>query len=130
MTDMLKKIQCFLFDMDGTIYLGDKLLPGAKDFLNVLDERRIPYYFLTNNSSRSRSDYVKKLEKLGLQTPPDKIFSSGEATAIYLKKQGNGSRVFLVGTPSLERSRLALFHFLFVAAYQIIAQLPDFLGAL
>ena len=103
MTDLLKKVQCFLFDMDGTIYLGDKLLPGARDFLKGLDERGMPYYFLTNNSSRSRSDYVKKLEKLGLKTPPEKIFSSGEATAIYLKKKGSGTRIFLVGTPSLEQ---------------------------
>ncbi len=68
-----------LFDMDGTIYLGDKLLPGARDFLRDLDEKGMPYYFLTNNSSKSRADYVKKLDRLGLKTPAEKIFSSGEA---------------------------------------------------
>lgn len=88
--------------MDGTIYLGNKLLPGAKMFLRELEIRDVPYYFLTNNSSRSRADYVTKLERLGLNTPAEKIFSSGEATATYLKKKGGGSRIFLVGTPSLE----------------------------
>lgn len=103
MTNLLKKVKCFLFDMDGTIYLGNKLLPGAQDFLRELNEREMPYYFLTNNSSRSRADYVKKLDRLGLKTPAEKIFSSGEATAIYLKKQGGGKRIFMVGTPSLEQ---------------------------
>ncbi|MHA1577914.1 MAG: HAD-IIA family hydrolase, partial [Candidatus Thorarchaeota archaeon] len=102
MTGLLKEVHCFLFDMDGTIYLGDKLLPGAQDFLEYLDEKKVPYYFLTNNSSRSRADYVEKLNRLGLKTPSEKIFSSGEATAIYLKKQKGGTRIFLVGTPSLE----------------------------
>jgi 4-nitrophenyl phosphatase/NagD protein len=103
MASLRKKIRCFLFDMDGTIYLGDKLLPGTEMFLRELEIRDVPYYFLTNNSSRSRADYVTKLERLGLKTPAEKIFSSGEATAIYLKKQRGGSRIFMVGTPSLEK---------------------------
>ncbi len=103
MTGLLKEVQCFLFDMDGTIYLGDKLLPGAQEFLGYLEEKKVPYYFLTNNSSRSRADYVKKLDHLGLKTPAEKIFSSGEATAIYLNKKGGGTRIFMVGTPSLEQ---------------------------
>jgi len=89
--------------MDGTIYLGNKLLPGAQEFLIDLDEKNVPYYFLTNNSSRSRADYVEKLNRLGLKTPGEEIFSSGEATAIYLKKRGGGKRIFMVGTPSLEQ---------------------------
>jgi 4-nitrophenyl phosphatase/NagD protein len=103
MAKLRKRVQCFLFDMDGTIYLGNKLLPGAQMFLRELEIRDVPYFFLTNNSSRSRADYVEKLERLGLRTPAEKIFSSGEATAIYLKKQGGGRRIFMVGTPSLER---------------------------
>jgi 4-nitrophenyl phosphatase len=106
MTDRVKATKCFLLDMDGTIYLGDKLLPGAQDFLRNLDEKRVPYYFLTNNSSRSRSDYAKKLNQLGLQVSDEVIFSSGEATAIYLKRQKATARFFLVGTPSLEREFL------------------------
>ncbi|MGY5863494.1 MAG: HAD-IIA family hydrolase [Candidatus Thorarchaeota archaeon] len=119
MTDRLSKVQCFLFDMDGTIYLGDKLLPGAQDFLRDLNEKKIPYYFLTNNSSRSRADYVKKLDRLGLKTPAEKIFSSGEATAIYLKKRGGGTRIYMVGTPSLEKE--------FVEhGFQLVQDEPDY----
>lgn len=88
--------------MDGTVYLGKRLLPGAKEFLSYLEQTGFPYYFLTNNSSRSRADYVKKLSGLGLPTRPEKVFSSGEATAIYLQKRYPGASIYLVGTPSLE----------------------------
>ena len=115
----LRKVKCFLFDMDGTIYLGDKLLPGAEDFIRDLNEKKIPYYFLTNNSSRSRADYVKKLDRLGLKTPAEKIFSSGEATAIYLKKQGGGKRIFMVGTPSLEKEFMD-------HGFQLVQENPDY----
>ncbi|UCE94758.1 MAG: HAD-IIA family hydrolase, partial [Flavobacteriaceae bacterium] len=98
----ISNAQCFLFDMDGTIYLGNNLLPGTKQFLSKLDQEKFPYYFLTNNSSLSRADYVDKFKKLGLKIPGGRIFSSGEATAIYIKKQNPGARLFLVGTPSLE----------------------------
>lgn len=97
----LARARCFLFDMDGTIYLGGKLINGAKKFLDHLTRDGFPHYFLTNNSSRSRKDYVHKLYGLGLDVPAEQVFSSGEATAIYLKKQQPGARIYLVGTPSL-----------------------------
>jgi len=100
--EAIKTTACFLFDLDGTVYLGDELLPGAKDLLAYLEENSRPYYFLTNNSSRSRADYSQKLAGYGLSASEDKIFSSGMATAIYLKKQKPGARIYLVGTPSLE----------------------------
>ena len=102
MNDKLAAVKCFLFDMDGTIYLGVRLLPGTLEFIQYLKEIRFPFYFLTNNSSRSRADYVDKLDRLGLPIPEEKIFTSGEATAIYLKKQTPGAKIYLVGTPSLE----------------------------
>ena len=102
MSEVLRSAKCLLFDMDGTVYLGSKLLPGAAEFFAHLEEAGFPYYFLTNNSSRSRADYVQKLAGMGLPTPEEKIFSSGEATAIYLSRQRPGAKIYLVGTPSLE----------------------------
>jgi len=98
----INQTACFLFDLDGTIYLGDKLLPGAEGLLSYLDSNNRPYYFLTNNSSRSRADYVKKLKGYGIEAAEERIFSSGMATAIYLRKAKPGARIYLVGTPSLE----------------------------
>ena len=98
----LKEIKCFIFDMDGTIYLGGRLLPGAADLLNYLRNQVIPYYFLTNNSSKSKLDYVEKLVSFNLPVTPNQIFTSGEATAIYLQRDKPGARLYVVGTPSLE----------------------------
>lgn len=100
--DRIQDTECFLFDLDGTVYLGSQLLPGARDLLSFLDQEGRPYYFLTNNSSRSREDYVIKLAGYGLEVSRERIFSSGMATAIYLKKKKPGARIYLVGTPSLE----------------------------
>lgn len=98
----LTNIRLFLLDMDGTVYLGDKLLPGALDFIELLTARNIAYLFLTNNSSKHRGQYAEKLAHLGLQVSPDKIFTSGEATAVYLHREKPGAKIYLVGTPALE----------------------------
>jgi 4-nitrophenyl phosphatase len=96
--DKLRQIQCFLMDMDGTIYLGNQLLPGAQDWLDLLEEHSLDYYFLTNNSSRSRVEYAQKFVRLGLDVPEEKIFTSGEATARYLAQHFPGASLYVVGT--------------------------------
>ena len=88
-------------DMDGTIYLGNQLLPGAQGWLDTLDDMGIAYYFLTNNSSRSQVEYAKKFYQLGLAVPEEKIFTSGEATAIYLSQHFKNASLYIVGTPAL-----------------------------
>jgi 4-nitrophenyl phosphatase/NagD protein len=103
--DPLKKlgqIQCFLLDMDGTLYLDEKLLPGAEQLIHWLEVHHLGYLFLTNNSSRNSRDYLKKLRKLGLNTiNENRIITSGEAACLYLKKKKHGARVFILGTPTL-----------------------------
>ncbi len=117
--ERLRGIRCFLFDMDGTVYLGEHLLPGAQELLAHLEARGLAFYFITNNSSRSGSDYVAKLHRLGLPYGQDRVFTSGEATALYLRQQRPGARLFVVGTPSLEKE-LAGFGF------QLTADDPDY----
>lgn len=92
----------FLLDMDGTIYLGDELIDGAKEFLEKLKESGRRYLFLTNNASKNKSLYVDKLNNLGINATSDEIFTSREATTIYLKKLKPNARIFLLGTKSLE----------------------------
>jgi 4-nitrophenyl phosphatase len=99
----LHNVKCFLLDMDGTFYLGNHLLPGALDFIHLLDERGIQFLFLTNNSSRTQKEYADKIRRLGLDIPETKIFTSGEATAIYLARRKPGASLYVVGTPALER---------------------------
>ena len=64
---ILSKIQCFALDMDGTIYLGEQWIDGAKDFLNKVEEAGKRYVFLTNNSSKNPEVYVDKLHRMGLE---------------------------------------------------------------
>jgi len=115
----LKKVRCFLLDMDGTIFLSDRLLPGAQEFLDLLEQRGIQFYFLTNNSSRSKIEYAQKLKGFGLDYPEGRIFTSGEATAIYLKKQKPGARLYVVGTPPLEREMAA-------HGFELVQENPDY----
>ena len=99
----LDSLQCYIFDMDGTIYLGSRVIPGATQLLALLRERRIPYYFFTNNSSKSPEDYIEKLEKLGFGEYTRKdIITSADVTADYiLKRFGSNASAYVVGTPSL-----------------------------
>ena len=98
----LSCVRCFLLDMDGTFNLGDRLLDGSLRFIDTLNELGIDYLFLTNNSSKDRGYYAEKVTRLGLPISEDKIFTSGEATSIYLKKEHPSAKVYVVGTPPLE----------------------------
>lgn len=100
--EKLKNKKCFLLDMDGTIYLGNNLIDGADTFLNNLKEKNKKYLFLTNNSSKNKKNYVEKLSKIGIGAVEEDIFTSGEATIIYLKKIKKDARIFLLGTEALE----------------------------
>lgn len=99
---MLKiKKSVFLLDMDGTIYLGDKLIDGAKEFLEEIKKQKKRYIFLTNNASKDKFSYVAKLKKLGIEATIEDIYSSADATINYLKKLSK-KKIFLVGNTSLE----------------------------
>jgi 4-nitrophenyl phosphatase len=100
--EKLKNIRCFMLDMDGTFYLGERLLPGALDFMHYLEMKGLDYLFLTNNSSKHAGLYAEKIRKMGFNVPVEKVFTSGEATTIYLKKQKPQAKVYLVGTRALE----------------------------
>ncbi len=102
--DNLKRIKSYVFDMDGTIYLGSNVLPGAKELLKLFDERNISYFFFTNNSSKSPQAYTDKLKALGFGSyKREKIITSGDVTIKYIKDTfGESPSVYLVGTPLLK----------------------------
>lgn len=101
--ELLKKIQLFVLDMDGTFYLGDRILPGAADFLDAAEKAGKKVLFFTNNSSRSPKDYMDKLARMGCPITRDQIMTSGDVTIRYVKRQYPGKKVFLMGTPSLQK---------------------------
>ena len=74
---MLKSVRCFALDMDGTIYLGEKWIDGARDFLGRIEESGRSYVFLTNNSSKNAEAYVEKLRRMGDWTGEDHHIGTG-----------------------------------------------------
>jgi len=88
----------FIIDLDGTIYIDDKLIYNAKGFLSNLKAEGREFVFLTNNSSRSKQQYMRKLNSLGLAPREENIFSSNEATALYLTQNFAGKKVLYMGT--------------------------------
>lgn len=97
-----RKIKHVALDMDGTIYMGSQLFPFTKSFLKELTDNGIAYSFLTNNPTRSRADYLKKLEKLGIDATPEQMYTTAVATIEYLKaRMPEVKRIFATGTPSM-----------------------------
>ncbi len=97
----LSGIRCFLLDMDGTFYLGDRLIEGSLDFLDALRRTGRTARFLTNNSSRSASAYRTKLLGMGVDPIYCDVISSAHAAAHYCLKAFPGQRCFLLGNPAL-----------------------------
>lgn len=91
----------WLLDMDGTIYNEDVLIEGTLDFLDRVIETGGKYVFITNNSSRSLCDYVKKVQRLGIKADESNFFTSGQATCMMLNKDYPGAKVYCQGTKSL-----------------------------
>jgi HAD superfamily hydrolase (TIGR01457 family) len=102
----LANVRGFLLDMDGTFYMGERLLDGSLRFIQTIRSQDKDFLFLTNNSSKSRQQYAQKITSLGLSIAIDKILTSGEATAIYLNQTSPQARIYLVGTPALEEEFL------------------------
>ncbi len=102
MNEKLKKVKCFLLDMDGTVYLGSNVIDGAIDAVKRMNEYSRAM-FLTNNSSLGRPDYAKKLSKMGFDVTEEDIFTSGNATVEYLNTYYKGKKIFLFGTEELRR---------------------------
>lgn len=96
------KHDIFLFDLDGTLYLGKRLLPGSVALVKRLRAMGRRVYFFTNNSSKSHRDYFKKLKKFGLAQSPDEVVLSTEVLIQYLVRK-KWRRVFLLGTPAMKK---------------------------
>ena len=91
----------YLFDMDGTLYLGDRLYDFTIELLSEIRRTGSKYLFMTNNSSKSVADYVKKLAKLGIEATREDFMTSSQATAFYLKQNHPGKTLYVCGTRSL-----------------------------
>lgn len=93
----------FALDMDGTVYLGEQPIPGAKEFINSLNRAGVPFRFITNNSSHPRSFYADRLSRMGFDVKSEQILTSAVATASFLNAHRNGKRVFAIATPEVSK---------------------------
>ena len=101
--ERLKEIKLFLFDMDGTLYLGDRLYDFTKELLEKIRKSGGKYMFMTNNSSKSVNAYIEKLQKLGIDAVKEEFITSSQATAWYLKKHYPDKVLYVCGTRSLKQ---------------------------
>ncbi len=100
-TAILKEKELFIFDMDGTVYLGGKVFDFAVRFINKLRENGKKVLFFTNNASHDPRFYLRKLTDLGFSPRKEEIMTSGDVTKVYLKRHRKGKSVYLVGTDEL-----------------------------
>ncbi len=100
--ERLSNVKLYLFDMDGTLYLGQRLYDFTKELLQAIRDSGRKYLFVTNNSSRSVNDYIKKLNNMGIAAEYEDFVTSSQATAYYLTQHHKQDRLFVCGTESLK----------------------------
>jgi NagD protein len=109
----------YLLDMDGVIYRGTKLIPGAQAFIRRLRETDTRFLFLTNNSQRTRRDVATRLRRMGIAAGEEHIFTCAMATARFLAQQKPAGTAFVIGEGGLQQ---ALHH----NGYAIVDHDPDY----
>jgi NagD protein len=109
----------YLIDMDGVVYRGHELIPGADRFIDELVRRDVPFLFLTNNSQRTRRDVTTKLHRLGIAIEEHHVYTCAMATARFLATQKPGGTAFVIGEGGLLNA-------LHQNGYSIVDRDPDY----
>lgn len=109
----------YLIDMDGVIYKGSTIIPGADEFVNTLRDRDIPFMFLTNNSQRTRRDVATKLSRMGIDVEERHVYTCAMATARFLADQKPNGTAYVIGEGGL----LTALH---EHGYSVVDQDPDY----
>lgn len=115
----IRQKRAFIIDMDGVIYHGNRLLPGAADFVEWLKREERKFLFLTNSSERSPEELSQKLARLGIEVTPDHFYTSALATAAFLASQRPGGSAYVIGEPGL-------IHALYRVGYTMNNVNPDY----
>ena len=95
---LVESIRLFAFDLDGVIYLGEQVLPGAPELIEKLQRLGKEVFFVTNSTLFHRRFYAQRLRQMGIETDPERIITAAYATAWHLSENGHrGKRVFIFG---------------------------------
>lgn len=92
----------YLIDLDGTMFNGDAVIDGAREFIDRLNEEKLPYLFLTNNATRSKNELLEKFDVMGFKTSAHHIYTSAMAMAKYIEEHYKAPKVFVIGTDSFK----------------------------
>lgn len=109
----------YLIDMDGVIYRGGEVIPGAVEFVQRLIDNDVPFLFLTNNSQRTRRDVATRLNRMGLPAREEHVFTCAMATARFLARQKPSGTAFVIGEGGI-------LHALHRNGYAIVDHAPDY----
>ncbi|NLF22877.1 MAG: HAD family hydrolase [Lentisphaerae bacterium] len=99
--DALRTRRAFICDMDGVIYHGGRLLPGAREFVAWLYRERKDFLFLTNSSERTPRELREKLQRMGIDVEDRHFYTSALATASFLASQKPDGSAYVIGQPGL-----------------------------
>lgn len=99
----MRRKKLFLLDMDGTLYLGDRVFDHCLDFLRAIRRQGGRYLYLTNNSSKSVDKYVEKMERLRIPAAAEDFFTSTDAACAYLREHYHGRKIYALGTASFRQ---------------------------
>ena len=102
----LADVHGVILDLDGVVYRGDELIPGAVEFFEYLSRTNRRVVALTNHAGATAASYSEKLANLGITLPASNILTSAEATAEYLRQRTDDASVYIVGSEALKRSLL------------------------
>lgn len=94
----------YLIDLDGTMFRGEEVIEGAKQFIDLLNDRDIPYLFITNNATYTMKMIVDKLNRLDLKATEHNILTSAMATAKYIKEKNDQARCYIIGETGLVKA--------------------------
>ncbi|MGV3465986.1 MAG: TIGR01457 family HAD-type hydrolase [Heyndrickxia sp.] len=115
----MKNYQGYLIDLDGTMYRGTERIEAAADFIQRLNKKRIPYLFVTNNSSRTPEQVAEKLNDFEIPASPDQVFTTSMATAQYMYDLKPKSSVYVIGEEGIRDA-------LQKKGFQFKDEMPDF----
>ncbi|MCL1951857.1 MAG: HAD-IIA family hydrolase [Oscillospiraceae bacterium] len=115
---LFARTKYFIFDMDGTFYLGDRMVPGAGDFARSLAGKGLDYRFFTNNSSNNEEACMAKLARMGFPVEPGRVVLSSDVAADYLNTHCPGAGVYLLGNERLTADMLR-------AGIRLVQEGPD-----
>lgn len=108
----------FIIDLDGTLYRGSEMIPGADHFIMQLKQRELPFLLMTNNSSRTPQEVAAHLQEMGVPAEAEDIFTSAEAAAQYWDEQNKGKRIYVIGERGLHEAMID-------KGFELVEDAPD-----